>query len=127
MARRRITSYLGAAIPKGEPMNLLNRIVTATALVALAVFSGVWHTRPSVTAAPVTLAVKTGPEPTLAPPPVPVHPATTSTIIEVPVEVEIAATADLCPTATPAEPKPEPKPACQSHRRGLFRHRKPLS
>ena len=100
-------------------LDLLNRTITAAALVALAITLGVWLTHAPLTAAPQKIA----PEPILAPPPVPVRPATMPTIIEVPVEVEIAATADPSPAATPAEPKPEPKSACQPHRRGLFRRR----
>jgi len=97
-------------------LDLLNRTITAAALVALAITLGVWLTHAPLTAAPAA-------EPVLAPPPVPVRPATTPTIIEVPVEVEIAAIADPSPAATPAEPKPEPKSASQPRRRGLFRRR----
>ena len=103
-------------------LNLLNRAITAAALVALAITLGVWLTHAPLTAAPAP-PQKIAPEPVLAPPPVPVRPATMPTIIEVPVEVEIAATADPSPAATPAEPKPEPKSASQPHRRGLFRRR----
>ena len=104
-------------------LNLLNRAITAAALVAVAITLGVWLTHTPLTAAPAAAPIKIAPEPVLAPPPVPVRPATMPTIIEVPVEVEIAATADPSPATTPAEPKPEPKSASQPHRRGLFRRR----
>ena len=102
-------------------LDLLNRVITAAALVALAVTLGVWLTRSPLTAAPAASPTKIAPEPILAPPPFPVRPAATPTIIEVPVEVEIAATEP--PTAKPAEPKPEPQSTDQPRRRGLFRRR----
>jgi hypothetical protein len=108
-------------------LDLLNRVLTAAALVALAVTLGVWLTRAPLTAAPATTPVKIAPEPILAPPP-PTPPTVTPTIIEVPVEVEIAAEADEPPAAKPtkeklAEPTPKSKAACQPDRRGLFRRR----
>jgi hypothetical protein len=108
-------------------LDLLNRVLTAAALVALAVTLGVWLTRAPLTAAPATTPVKIAPEPILAPPP-PAPPTVTPTIIEVPVEVEIAAEADEPPAAKPtkeklAEPTPKSKAACQPGRRGLFRRR----
>lgn len=96
-------------------LDLLNRTITAVALVALAIALGVWLTRAPLAATPAAAPVKITPEPILAPPPAPVQPSTTPTIIAVPVEVEIA--------AEPAEPRPELKPAYQPHRRGLFRRR----
>lgn len=101
-------------------LDLLNRVITAAALIALAVTLGVWLTRAPLTAAPATTPVKAAPEPNLAPPPPP--PTVTPTVIEVPVEVEIAAAAEP-PAAKPAEPNPEPRPVSQPHRRGLFRRR----
>jgi len=101
-------------------LDLLNRAITAAALIALAVTLGVWLTRAPLTAAPATTPVKTAPEPTLAPQPPP--PQVTPTVIEVPVEVEIAATTDP-PAIKPAEPKPESKSNHEPRRRGLFRRR----
>jgi type IV secretory pathway VirB10-like protein len=101
-------------------MNLLNRILTAAALVALAVTLGVWLTHAPLTAAPDTKPAKIAPEPIPAPP---TKPATTPTVIEVPVEVEIADATEP-PAAKPAEPKaPEPQPNCQPRRWGLIRRR----
>jgi len=90
-------------------LQLLNRAVTAVALIVLAVVLGVWLTYAPLTATPM----KTAPEPTLAPPP-PFVP----TVIEVPIEVEIADMTEL-PSVNPAEPKREACPA----RRGLFHRR----
>ena len=98
-------------------LELLNRALTAAALVALAITLGVWLTRAPLAAAPAATPVKIAPEPTLAPPPAPVQPATTPTIIAVPVEVEIAAE----PPAV--KPKPELQPINPPRRRGLFRRR----
>ena len=103
-------------------LDLLNRVITATVLVALAVTLGVWLTRAPLTAAPAAVPVKIAPEPTLAPPPVSIHPATRPTIIEVPVEVEIAAPTEP-PAARPVEPKPEPRPINPPRPRWLFRRR----
>ena len=103
-------------------LDLLNRTITAIALVALAIALGVWLSRAPLTAAPAAAPVKIAPEPILAPPPVPVQPATMPTIIEVPVEVEIAAAAEP-PAAAPAEATSEQRPAYQPRRRGLFRRR----
>ena len=103
-------------------LDLLNRAITAVALVTLAITLGVWLPRSPLAAAPAATPVKIVPEPVLAPP-VPVRPATMPTIIEVPVEVEIAATADPPPSVAPTEPEPEAKPSYQPRRRGLFRHR----
>jgi hypothetical protein len=101
--------------------DLLSRLITAAALVALAVTLGVWLNRPPLTTAPdAPLPVKTIPEPILAPPPAPS--TVTATIIEVPVEVEIAAATEP-PTVTTAQPKSKLKPACPPLRRGLFRRR----
>jgi hypothetical protein len=101
-------------------LDLLNRAITAAALIALAVTLGVWLTRAPLTAAPATTPVKTAPEPTLAPPPP--QPTVTPTVIEVPVEVEIAAAAEP-PVAKPAEPEAQSKPLFQPRHRGLFRRR----
>ena len=103
-------------------LDLLNRTITAVALVALAIALGVWLTRAPLIAAPAAAQVKIAPEPILAPPPVPVQPATMPTIIEVPVEVEIAADPPAVkPTEKPANAKAEPQSNYQPRRRGLFR------
>jgi hypothetical protein len=85
--------------------DLLNRVIAAAALVALAVTLGVWLTRSPLTAAPAATPPTVAPlpspvksirpaealrEPTLAPlpPPAVVTPSTVTT--EVQVEVEIA-------------------------------------
>ena len=104
-------------------LDLLNRTITALALVALAIAFGVWLTRAPLAAAPAATPVKIAPEPTLAPLPVHVEPATTPTVIEVPVEVEIAAPADppaAAPAAKPDKATSKPRPAYQPRRRGLF-------
>lgn len=98
-------------------MTLLNRILTATALVALAVTLGAWLTRAPLTAAPAAMPVKIAPEPISAPPPP--MPEVATTTIEVPVEVEVAAAEP--PAGKPAESKPQP--TCQPRRRGMFRRR----
>jgi hypothetical protein len=108
-------------------LELLNRALVAATLIALAVTLGVWLSRAPLAAAPATTPtpVKTAPEPTLTPPPA--APAVTPlpitpTVIEVPVEVEIATTAE--PPAVESDgPRPESKPSCSPHRRGLFRRR----
>ena len=104
-------------------LDLLSRLITAAALVALAVTLGVWLTRSPLTAAPNARPVKIAPEPMLAPPPAP--PTITPTIIEVPGEVEIATPVAVPepPAIEPTERKPQPHPACQPRRRGLFRRR----
>jgi len=99
---------------------LLNRVITAAALLALAAALGVWLGRPPVTAAPpaqtdaarVEVPAAVAPEPTLAPLPlaVPTKTATTG-----PVKVEIT------PAAAPAEA--DLQRTCQPRRRGLFRRR----
>jgi len=109
-------------------INLLNRALTAAALVALAVTSGVWLTRSPLTAA--TPAAKPAPaeteeSPALAPPPLPAPAATTT---DVQIEVEIASpttpvVADPPPAAKPAETKREPQNTYQPRRRSLFRRR----
>lgn len=99
-------------------LDLLNRAITAVALVALAIALGVWLTRTPLAAAPAATPVRIAPEPTLAPPPIFLESAMTPTVIEVPVEVEIAA-----PAAKPVEPKPEPQPVNPPRHRGLFRRR----
>jgi len=107
-------------------LDLLNRTITAVALVALAISLGVWLTRNPLVAAPAATPIKAAPEPVLAPPK-PVRPAMTPTIIEVPVEVEIAAAPDPLSAATPAvgsdDPKPAPQATHPSRRWGLFRRR----
>jgi len=100
-------------------IDLLNRAITAIALIALALTIGIWLTRLPLVAAPAAVPAKVAPEPTLAPPPVPIRPATMPTIVEVPVEVEIAEP----PAAKPVEPRPEPQPINPPRRRGLFRRR----
>ena len=104
--------------------DLVSRIVTAAALVALAVTVGVWLTHAPLTAAPAVKPAEPLREPTLAPPPPPA-PAVTPTTIKVPVEVEIAAPADVPepPIAKPSEPKPSCPSSYQPRRRGLFRRR----
>ena len=64
-------------------LDLLSRLITAAALVALAVSLGVWLTQLPLTAAPAAPPVKIAPEPILAPPPTP--PAVNPTTLEVPV------------------------------------------
>ena len=113
-------------------LDLLNRVITAAALVALAVTLGVWLTRSPLTAAPAATPVPPSvkaaealPEPTLAPLPPP-----TATTTEVQVEVEIAPAAPIAadppavkPTEKPADAKAEPQSNYQPRRRGLFRRR----
>lgn len=101
-------------------LDLLNRAITAIALVALAVTLGVWLTGAPLTIMPAAEPAEIAPEPILAPPPA--LPTVTPTVIEVPVEVEVAVTNEP-PAAKPAEPRPESKPACQPRRRGMFRRR----
>jgi hypothetical protein len=100
--------------------DLLNRAITAAALIVLAATLGIWLARVPLTTAPVAAPVKIAPEPILAPPPPP--PTMTPTVIEVPVEVEIAAVAEP-PVIKLAEPTPESKPTDPRRRRGLFRRR----
>lgn len=104
--------------------DLVNLVLTAAALVALAVTLGVWLTRSPLTAAAPATPAKIAPQPILAPPPTP--PTVTPTTIEVPVEVEIAApvTVPEPPAAKPVEPETEPRPACQPRRRGIFGRRR---
>jgi len=102
--------------------DILTRLITAAALVALAVTVGVWLSRPPLTAAPHVPPVKIAPEAILAPPPAGSAPA----IIEVPVEVKIAASAAAppnSPAVKPSEPTAEPRPACPPGRRGIFGRR----
>ena len=126
--------------------DLLNRVITAAALVALAVTLGVWLTRSPLTAAPAattppTVAPLPSPvksirpaealcEPTLAPlpPPAAVTPNTVTT--EVQVEVEIAPqpippapVVTDPPAAKPADAKAEPQSNYQPRRWGLFLRR----
>jgi len=126
--------------------DLLNRVITAAALVALAVTLGVWLTRSPLTAAPAattppTVAPLPPPvkcirpaealrEPTLAllPRPAVVTPSTVTT--EVQVEVEIAppliSPAPVVtdpPAANPADAKAKPQSNYQPHRWGLFLRR----
>jgi len=98
----------------------LNRVIIASALVAVAVVLGIWLARSPLTVPPAAAPAKIAPEPILAPPPAPIHPATT--VIQVPVEVEVPPEP---PAVTQAEPRPEPQPTCQPRRRGLFRRRRP--
>ncbi len=125
--------------------DLLNRAITAAALVALAVTLGVWLTRSPLTAAPAATPptvtpllppvksirpTEALPEPTLAPLPPPAGAAPSTTTTEVQVEVEIApllippapVAADP-PAANPADEKAEPQSNCQPRRRGLFLRR----
>ena len=107
-------------------LDLLNRAITAIALVALAITFGVWLAHAPLAAAPAAVPVKIAPEPVLAPP-APVRPAMTPTIIEVPVEVEIAGSPDTLSAATLAvgadDLKPAPQATHPSRRWGLFRRR----
>jgi hypothetical protein len=117
--------------------DLLNRVITAAALVALAVTLGVWLTRSPLTAAPAAIppaatpvppsvkAAEALPESTLAPLPPP-----TATTTEVQLEVEIAPAAPIAAdppavkaTEKPANGKAEPQSNYQPRRRGLFRRR----
>lgn len=113
-------------------LELLNRVLVAAALVAIAITTSVWLTREPLTTAPAAQpSARIAPEPIPAAPPA--RPAAT-TIFEVPIKVEIA---DLAPTAVnpprigepekptvkPAEPEPESRPQCQPRRRGLFHRR----
>ena len=106
-------------------LDLLNPTVTAVVLVALAIALGVWLTRAPLAATPAAAPVKITPEPILAAPPIAVEPAMTPVVIEVPVEVEIATPVAVPepPAIEPTERKPQPHPACQPRRRGLFRRR----
>ena len=71
-------------------LDLLNRTITAVAMVALAIALGVWLTREPLTAAPAAQPpARIAPDPIPAPPP-PVRPAVMPTVLEVPIEVEIA-------------------------------------
>ena len=110
-------------------LDLLNRVITAAALVALAVTLGIWLTRSPLTAAPAATppvkAAEALPEPTLAPLPPP-----TANTTEVQLEVEIAPAAPIAadppavkPTEKPADAKAEPQSNYQPSRRGLFRRR----
>jgi hypothetical protein len=105
-------------------IDLLNRALTAAALVALAVTSGVWLTRSPLTAATPAPA-EAEESPALAPLPLPAPAATTT---EVQIELEIASpttpvVADPPPAAKPAETKREPQNTYQPRRRSLFRRR----
>lgn len=106
--------------------DLLSRLITAAALVALAVTLGVWLNRPPLTTAPdAPPTVKIIPEPILAPPPAPSR--VIPTTIEVPLEVEIAAQAAAVPEPPAVklvEPRTEPCPARQPRRRGIFGRRR---
>ena len=115
--------------------DLLNRVITAVALVALAVTLGVWLTRSPLTAtqaaAPVVSPLpppakprpaEALPEPTLAPvpPPVPTPSHTTTTEVEISYEIAPPAKTEK-PAAKPAEtPKANHQP---SGRRSWFRRR----
>jgi hypothetical protein len=121
--------------------DLLNRVITAAALVALAVTLGVWMTRSPLTAAPAATPPTVAPlpspvksirpaealrEPTLAPlpPPAVVTPSTVTT--EVQVEVEIAPPLiSPAPVVTdpPAAKPAKPQSNYQPRRWGLFLRR----
>jgi hypothetical protein len=125
-------------------LDLLNRVITAAALVALAITLGVWLTRSPLTAAPAaTPAVapflppakpvppaKAMPEPTLAPLPLPAPAIPTTVTTEVEIEFEIAplpspptpVVADP-PRTEPAENPQTPANCRQYFRRGWFRRR----
>jgi len=118
-------------------LELLNRALTAAALVALAITLGVWLTRSPLTASPAPDAAPavpakthparpTTPEPTVAPLPLSpvVTPRTVTTEVEISYEI-----APLPPTSVVADP-PAAKPAetpqsnrQPSGRRGWFRRR----
>jgi len=105
--------------------DLVNRVLTAAALVALAVTLGVWLTRSPLTAAAPATPAKIAPQPILAPPPTP--PTVTPTTIEVPLDVAITAPVAAVPEPPAAklvEPNTEPRPACQPRRRGIFGRRR---
>jgi hypothetical protein len=129
-------------------LELLNRVLTAAALVALAITLGVWLTRAPLTATPAATPapVKTSPAkpsvpepasapvPTLAPLPLgPAAPVALSQTVTTEVEIsyEIAplpatsVVADPPPVAKPAETPPaRPQSNCQQNtRRGWFRRR----
>ena len=113
--------------------DLLNRVITAAALVALAVTLGVWLTRSPLTAAPAAApppiaplpppvksirAAEALPEPTLAPPLHPAGAAPSTTTTEVEISYEIA------PPSKTEKPAETPKANHQSSgRRGWFRRR----
>lgn len=102
--------------------DFISRLITAAALVALAVTVGVWLTRAPLTAALTILPpVNITPEPILASPPT--SPTVAPTTIEVPVEMEIAAPIAVAPeppAAKPVEPKNQPRPTVQPRRRGIL-------
>lgn len=128
-------------------LGLLNRTLTAAALVALAIILGVWLTRKPLTAAPApappavpaipmkpTPAKHPVPQPTLAP--LPLGPAVAATALastvttEVEVSYEIASPPIPAAPSAPAVAAPLPTPAAQPqsdcqyyHRRGWFRRR----
>ena len=131
---------------------LLNRAVTAAALVALTVTLGVWLTRAPLTAGPAVVPApppfksvpqEALPQPTVAPPAPPAILTPAATTTEVQIEVEIAPSpdapvvADPIPTVSalrpaakskPAATPPEQQPGSQPRRsRGLFRHRQAVS
>jgi len=132
-------------------LELLNRALTAAALVALAITLGVWLTRAPLTAAPAcpgttpapvktppakpsVLQPASAPVPTLAPLPLG-HAAPVALSQMVTTEVEISCeiaplpatsvVADPPPVAKPAETPPaRPQSNCQQNtRRGWFRRR----
>ena len=126
-------------------LDLLNRVITAAALVALAVTLGVWLTRSPLTAAPAATPPTVAPlpspvksimpaealrEPTLAPLPPPAVVTPSTVTAEVQVEVEIAPllvppapVVTDPPAAKPADAKAEPQSNYQPRRWGLFLRR----
>lgn len=109
-------------------LDFVSRVVTAAALVALAVTIGVWLTQAPLTTAPAAPPVKPAeplPEPKLAPTPSAPRTAIPATI-DVLGEAETVAPAAVPePRAVePAERKSQPRPACQPRRRGLFGRRR---
>ena len=128
-------------------LKLLDRVLTAAVLVALAITLSVWLNRKPLTAAPTpappampaiptkpTPAKPPVPQPTLAP--LPLGPAVATTALATTVTTEVEICYEIASSPIPAAPSapavaaPPPTPAAQPrgdcqyyHRRGWFRRR----